>query len=71
MIVNQLKAYTTMTMGYEKDKRHLFNRILAELRDQTVVDAMMRVPRERFVPVESEHLAYADRVMIESGVWRG
>ena len=52
-----------MTKGYEKDKRHLFNRILTELGDQKVVDAMNRVPRERFVPVESEHLAYADMAL--------
>jgi protein-L-isoaspartate(D-aspartate) O-methyltransferase len=33
------------------------------IRDQRVLDAMRRVPREAFVPEESQALAYADRAL--------
>ena len=52
-----------MDMDFERDKRELFERILTELDDQRVIDAMMRVPRERFVPDEASHMAYADMAL--------
>lgn len=52
-----------MDIDFEHDKRELFDRILNELGDQRVADAMMRVPRERFVPVEASHMAYADMAL--------
>ncbi len=44
----------------EQDKRDLFRRLRREIRDERVIDAMERVPREEFVPPESRHLAYKD-----------
>ncbi|MCH8309621.1 MAG: protein-L-isoaspartate(D-aspartate) O-methyltransferase [Chloroflexi bacterium] len=52
-----------MDMDFADDKKGLFDRILTELGDQRVVDAMMRVPRERFVPAEAAHMAYADMAL--------
>ena len=52
-----------MDYDLENDKRELFDRISSELNDNRVVDAMMRVPREVFVPVEAAHLAYADMAL--------
>jgi protein-L-isoaspartate(D-aspartate) O-methyltransferase len=38
------------------------------LRDEAVLDAMMQVPREAFIPAASRHLAYDDRALaIEHG----
>ena len=44
----------------EDAKRHLIDRLMREVPDEKVVQAMERVPREEFVPEESRHLAYED-----------
>ena len=44
----------------EPDRRDLFRTLRREIRDERVIDAMERVPREEFVPPESRHLAYKD-----------
>ena len=49
-----------MDFDTERDKKALFDRISVELDDQRVIEAMLRVPREEFVPAEAAHLAYAD-----------
>lgn len=41
-----------------KTRRELFRKLRREIRSEAVVAAMERVPRERFVPPESRHLAY-------------
>lgn len=38
----------------------LFAHLRREIRDQRVIEAMMRVPREAFVPSDAIHLAYQD-----------
>ena len=43
-----------------KDRRELFRNISRDLRAESVVGAMERVPRELFVPPESRHMAYLD-----------
>ena len=43
-----------------KDKQELFRNISRRIRTEAVVDAMRRVPRERFVPIDSLHMAYLD-----------
>ena len=52
-----------MVFDYENDKKELFDRISVELKDERVVEAMIRVPREAFVPIELAHLAYADMAL--------
>ena len=52
-----------MDFDTERDKKALFDRISVELDDQRVIEAMLRVPREEFVPAESAHLAYADMAL--------
>ncbi len=47
-------------MSSNSDENDLFNRIRSEVRDNRVVEAMQRVPREAFVPEASAHVAYAD-----------
>ena len=44
----------------ERDKRDLFDHLRREIRDEVVLNAMKRVPRELFVPAESQHQAYKD-----------
>ena len=41
-------------------KRRLIDRLLREISDERVIDAMRRVPREEFVPADCKHLAYDD-----------
>ena len=52
-----------MDLDTERDKKALFDRISVELDDQRVIEAMLRVPREEFVPAEAAHLAYADMAL--------
>ena len=52
-----------MDFDTERDKKALFDRISVELDDQRVIEAMLRVPREEFVPTEAAHLAYADMAL--------
>ncbi|OGN88034.1 MAG: protein-L-isoaspartate O-methyltransferase [Chloroflexi bacterium RBG_13_46_14] len=48
-------------MDFEKSRERLISRIGAEIRDKRVIDAMSRVPREKFVSPDLQHLAYEDR----------
>ena len=50
-------------MTLEEEKKRLFDQIRTDVADQRVVDAMMRVARERFVPEASAHLAYDDMAL--------
>ena len=50
-------------MALEEEKKRLFDRIRAEVADQRVVNAMMRVAREAFIPEPSAHLAYDDAAL--------
>ena len=52
-----------MDFDTERDKKALFDRISVELDDQRVIEAMLRVPREEFVPAEAANLAYADMAL--------
>ncbi len=47
-------------MDFEAARARLIEHLSPEIRDKRVLDAMARVPRERFVPPEEEHLAYED-----------
>ena len=44
----------------EDAKRRLVDRLRSEVPDESVVGAIEQVPRDRFVPEESRHLAYED-----------
>ena len=44
----------------DEAKGRLIEHLRSEVPDQTVIQAMERVPRELFVPEESRHLAYVD-----------
>ena len=41
-------------------KRELFHKLLRNISSETVIRAMEQVPRERFVPQDSRHMAYLD-----------
>lgn len=43
-----------------KDRRELFRKLSKEIRSKAVISALESVPRERFVPTASRHLAYLD-----------
>jgi protein-L-isoaspartate(D-aspartate) O-methyltransferase len=47
-------------MDFEAARARLIEHLSHEIRDKRVLDAMARVPRERFVPPDEEHLAYED-----------
>ena len=48
-------------MDFEAKRTILVEHLGAEISDECVLAAMSRVPRERFVPPEEQHLAYEDR----------
>ena len=47
-------------MKLEDAKRDLLDKLAGDISDGRVLDAMRRVPRERFVPSATYHLAYDD-----------
>ena len=47
-------------MDLEAARASLIEHLGAEIKDKRVLSAMSRIPRERFVPLESQHLAYED-----------
>ncbi len=47
-------------MDFEAARARLVKHLNAEIKDERVLAAMARVPRERFVPPEMKHLAYED-----------
>ena len=47
-------------MDLEAARASLIEHLSAEIKDKRVLSAMSRIPRERFVPPESQHLAYED-----------
>ncbi len=48
-------------MDFEAMRAELISHLRTEIRDELVLAAMARIPRERFVPPEEQHLAYEDR----------
>ncbi len=49
-----------MEKNLVKSRRHLFSSLRRNMRCESVIRAMEQVPRERFVPPESRHMAYLD-----------
>ncbi len=47
-------------MDFEAERAKLVKSLRNEIKDERVLVAMARVPRERFVPPQSRHLAYED-----------
>ncbi len=47
-------------MDFEAARVRLLKHLSTNIRDERVLQAMSRVPRERFVPLEERHLAYKD-----------
>jgi protein-L-isoaspartate(D-aspartate) O-methyltransferase len=47
-------------MDFEVERARLIEHLSREIKDRRVLGAMARIPRERFVPKESRHLAYED-----------
>ena len=48
-------------MDFEAARARLMEHLRTEIRDERVLVAMSRIPRERFVPPQERHLAYEDR----------
>ncbi len=48
-------------MDFEAARAGLIEHLSKEIKDKQVLAAIARIPRERFVPPESAHLAYEDR----------
>lgn len=49
-----------VSKGFEAARARLIANLNPEIKDKRVLAAMARVPRELFVPPESQHLAYED-----------
>lgn len=49
-----------MERSRDSTRRQLFSNLRRNLRSESVIRAMEQVPRERFVPLESRHMAYLD-----------
>ena len=47
-------------MDFEAARARLIEHLSAEIKDKRVLAVMAHIPRERFVPPESRHLAYED-----------
>ena len=47
-------------MDFETARARLVEQLSTEIKDDRVLAAMARVPRERFIPPQSQHMAYAD-----------
>jgi len=47
-------------MDLATEKARLMEHLSREIKDRRVLEAMAHIPRERFVPEESRHLAYED-----------
>ena len=47
-------------MDFEAARARLIEHLSTEIKDKRVLAAMSRIPREHFVPPESQHLAYED-----------
>ena len=48
-------------MNQEEERERLVHYLSREIRDHRVLDAMRRVPRQRFVPLAEQYMAYEDR----------
>ncbi len=48
-------------MDFEAARAELVGRLSTEIKDQRVLAAMAHIPRERFVPLENQRLAYEDK----------
>ncbi len=48
-------------MDFNKARAHLLEYLTLEIKDKRVLDAISRVPRELFVPLDSQQFAYEDR----------
>lgn len=48
-------------MNFEAARAGLIKHLATEIRNERVLEAMSRVPRERFIPPEERHSAYEDR----------
>ncbi len=48
-------------MDFTAARAGLVRQLSAEIKDRRVLEAMSRVPRERFLPPELQHLSYEDR----------
>ncbi len=47
-------------MDFEAERARLIEHLSTEIKDKRVLEIMSRIPRERFVPSENQHLAYED-----------
>ncbi len=47
-------------MDFAAARARLIDQLRAEIKDEPVLSIMPRIPREKFVPPESRHLAYED-----------
>jgi protein-L-isoaspartate(D-aspartate) O-methyltransferase len=50
-------------MDFEAERARLIEHLSTEIKDKRVLEIMSRIPRERFVPSENQHLAYEDGPM--------
>lgn len=47
-------------MDFEVARARLIDQLRAEVKDESVLAVMSRIPREKFIPAENQHLSYED-----------
>jgi len=47
-------------MDFEVARARLIDQLRAEIKDERVLAVMSRIPREKFIPAENQHLSYED-----------
>ncbi|MFH1016485.1 MAG: protein-L-isoaspartate(D-aspartate) O-methyltransferase [Chloroflexota bacterium] len=47
-------------MDFEVARAQLIDQLRAEIKDEQVLAVMSRIPREKFIPAENQHLSYED-----------
>ena len=50
-----------MDLDFATMRAELIEHLSTEIKDKRVLEAMAHIPREQFVPLEEQHLAYEDR----------
>ena len=53
-------AEREMEKKLNSDRKELFSKLRSSIRSRSVLEAMLRVPREVFVPAGERHMAYLD-----------
>ncbi len=58
--MNTMNKWAVLYQNTKTARDRLIGHLRRDVKDERVLDAMAKVPREQFIPAESRHLAYED-----------